>query len=119
MGDEQSETERATEYLNKLLREAVEAGADTVELERVPEGLEVCVLVAGSGIGTVLKSRALEEALIQLVVRRARLENRASGKLDWNVLGANRRITVEEYDSFGESCFRLRLDRAKPSSKKT
>jgi hypothetical protein len=105
-------TERATEYLNGLLREAVEAGADAVELERVPEGLEICLLWGGSGAGTVLKDPALETALFGLIARRAGLRERVKGKMDWKVLGENRSITVEEYDSFGECCFRLKLDQA-------
>lgn len=69
-------------------------------------------------MGTVLKDRALETALVELIVRRAGLENRGRGKLDWNVLGENRRITVEEYDSFGETCFRLKLGKTAPRPKR-
>lgn len=105
----------ATDYLNRILSQAVESGADTVELERVPEGLEICFLAAGTGIGTVLKGRELESELIELVVRRAGLEIRATGRMDWNIRGENCPITVEEYDSFGESCFRLKL--GKPRSR--
>jgi hypothetical protein len=115
MSNNEREADRATQYLNDLLCAAVEAGADTVELERVPEGLEICLLASGSGGGTVLKDRALEAALVQLIVRRAKLGNRGAGTIAWNVLGENHRITVEEYDSFGEACFRLRL--GKPSAR--
>lgn len=110
MSKNQHETERAVEYLNRLLDDAVEAGADTVELERVPERLEICFLAGGAGIGTVLKDRALQAQLIELLVRRAGLKNRS--KMKWNIHGQDCTITVEEYDSFGESCFRLKL--AKP-----
>ncbi len=101
--------DQAAEYLDRLLHEAVEAGADTVELERVPEGLEICFLKGGSGLGHVLKDQTLEEELIELIVRRAGLENRVKGKMNSDIGGKNCRITVEEYDSFGESCFRLKL----------
>ena len=109
MTNTKNKTKQPTDYLDRLLHEAVEAGADTVELERVPEGLEICFLADGSGIGTVLKDRALEAQLIELIVRRAGLEDRVKGKMNWNIFGKNCRITVEEYDSFGESCFRLKL----------
>ncbi|SPE63056.1 hypothetical protein SBV1_950007 [Verrucomicrobia bacterium] len=114
MSTQDHESQRATDYLNGLLHEAVESGADTVELERVPEGLEICFLAAESGIGTVLKDRALEEELFDLIIRRGKLGNRGRGKMDWNVLGEDRRITVEQYDSFGEACFRLKLDKPQP-----
>jgi hypothetical protein len=109
-----NENERAVEYLNRILREAVDAGADTVELERVPEGLEICFLAGGSGSGTVLEDSELESELIELLVVRAGLEERPEGKLKWNIHGQERAITVEEYDSFGESCFRLKLGRPQP-----
>lgn len=101
----------ATEYLNRLLSQAVEAGADTVELERVPEGLEISFLAAGAGMGTVLKDHMLEAELIELIVHRAGLDRRIKGKMSWNLRGENCAIAVEEYDSFGESCFRLKLGR--------
>ncbi len=104
-------TKRATEYLDRVLCDAVESGADTVELERVPEGLEICFLAGGSGMGIVLEDRKLEAELIGLIVRRAGIRDRPTGKMNWKIEGENRTIAVEEYDSFGESCFRLKLDR--------
>lgn len=112
MSRKERETDRAADYLNHLLTQAAEAGADTVLLERVPGGLEICFLAGGAGLGTVLKDRELESELIELVVRRAGLENRATGRMDWDIRGENWPVTVEEYDSFGESCFRLKLGKA-------
>jgi hypothetical protein len=109
MNSNTDEQKRAVEYLIGLLHEAAEAGADTVELERVPGGLEISILARGSGLGTVLKDRALESELMELIVQRAGLEKRVKGKMNWSVFGENCRITVEEYDSFGEPCFRLKL----------
>lgn len=109
MSKNPNKRERAIEYLSQILHEAVDTGADTVTLERVPDGLEICFLRAGSGVGTVLEDRALESALIELLVRRAGLEKRTRGELKWNIHGQERGIRVEEYDSFGESCFRLKL----------
>lgn len=109
MSSEDPEMERAIAYLDEVLREAVEAGADTVELEPVAEGLEIGVLASGSGIGTVLKDLDLAMALIDLIIVRAGLEQWTKGKMTWNVLGEDRRIAVEEYHSFGGSCYRLKL----------
>jgi hypothetical protein len=107
----QNETERAVEYLNRILHQAVDAGAATVELERVPEGLEISFIAGGSGSGTLLKDSELESELIELLVVRAGLEDQPKGKLKWNIHGQERAISVEEYDCFGESCFRLKLGR--------
>lgn len=109
-----NQSEQAADYLDRILCQAVEAGADTVELERVPEGLEICFRAASTGIGTVLKDRKLESGLFELVVGRAGLESRAKGTMNWNIRSEDRAIAVEEYDSFGESCFRLKLGKARP-----
>jgi len=114
MSNHKSETNRAIEYLDGLLREAVEAGADTIELERVPEGLEICFLTRGAGGGTVLEDRELEAELFALIVHRAGLEDRARGKMAWSMPGGSLTIAVEEYDSFGEYCLRLRLAKLRP-----
>ncbi len=109
MSDKRHDDERAAAYLNELLDQAARAGADTIELERVPEGLEICFLRAGSGSGTILKDSELEDRLFELIVRRAGLENRAEGTMDWNIGGRDYAIRVEEYESFDETCFRLKL----------
>ena len=81
------ETERAAHYLNGLFCQAVDADADTLPLERVPEGLEICFFTGGTGVGNVLNDRKLEAELIALVVRRAGLGKRAKGKMNWNLRG--------------------------------
>jgi hypothetical protein len=111
MSKSQEKTQRAVEYLNDILHKAVDTESDTVLLERVPEGLEISFLRGGSGVGIVLEDRALESELIGLLVRRAGLERRVHGRLKWEIHGQERVIRVEEYDSFGESCFRLKLGR--------
>jgi hypothetical protein len=42
-------------------------------------------------------------------VARAGLQEGSKGKSTWTVRGKERVIAVEEYDSFGESCFRMKL----------
>jgi hypothetical protein len=115
MNPRKARSEGAANYLNDLLCRAVEAGADTLELERVPGGLEITWLAGGSCVGIVLQDAELEAELIGLIVRNAGLERRAKGKMQWNIQGKDREITVEEYDSFGESCFRLKLGKAPPA----
>ena len=50
--------------------------------------------------------------VIRLIARRARLRRTAERAFTWRVQGQTRLITVEEYDSFGDACFRLKLGRA-------
>lgn len=109
MNEPQDVPREAVECLDRLFDQAFGAGADAIEFERVPEGLEVSVVKAGSGIGTVLEDPELESELIELIVARAGLQERSRGKLTWTVRGKERVIEVEEYDSFGESCFRMKL----------
>jgi hypothetical protein len=119
MNNEAGQTNRASDYLNKILGEAVKARAHTIELERGPDGLEICVCAGASGVGKILRDSELEGELIELVVQRAGLEERAKGKMDWTILGQDHVIAVEEYDSFGESCFRLKLGKPKVKSSTT
>jgi len=107
----ENKNKHAADYLDRLLHEVVEAGADTVELERIPEGLEICFMAGGSGLGNVLKDRTLDHELVDFVVSRAGLRRRVKGQMNWNIFGKDHLITVEEYDSFGESCFRLKFSK--------
>jgi len=59
----------------------------------------------------VIEDPELESGLVELIVTRAGLEERPMGKMTWTVRGKNRVIAVEEYDSFGESSFRMKLGR--------
>lgn len=118
MNNNSKKTNRAVEYLDDLLHDAFEVGADTIEFERVPGGLEVCILRAGTGLGRVLKDPKFESELIELIVERAGLEERVHGKLKWKINGQDCVIAVEEYDSFGESCFRLTLGKPRSQRKK-
>jgi hypothetical protein len=109
MPSKQKKSKEAAEYLSGILREAVQTGSDKVELERVPDGLEICFTKAGSGIALMLSDPDLEEALFDLIVQRSGVKKRATGKMEWKVLGKTRSIQVKEYNSFGETCFRLKF----------
>ncbi|MBI5030125.1 MAG: hypothetical protein HZB51_06325 [Chloroflexi bacterium] len=99
----------AREKLQQILEEAAEGGADSIELEYAPEGLEISTLVGSTGIGNVLDDRMLAREIIGLIIDRAKLENKSRGVMNWILVGKPRNIIVEEYDSFGESAFRLIL----------
>ncbi|HKZ77076.1 MAG TPA: hypothetical protein VJ124_02045 [Pyrinomonadaceae bacterium] len=103
--------ERGLQMLQSLLEEAIDGGADAIELEYVAEGLEVTFMVGSSGIGSVVDDRMLAAAIIGLIVERAKLQNKSRGVIDWAYRGKSYKITVVEYESFGESAFKLLLQR--------
>ena len=104
----------AEQQLQAYLEEAVEAGADAIVLEYVSEGLEVCFMLGDSGMGRILKDPKLAGAVMQLVGDRAGLDTRTKGTMTCLVRGQPVGITVEEYDSFGECAFRLKLKKRTP-----
>jgi hypothetical protein len=104
----------AEQQLQAYLEEAVEAGANAIVLEYVPEGLEVCFMLGDTGAGRILDDSELAGDLMQLIGDRAGLDNKTKGTMTWLVYGQPVGITVEEYDSFGECAFRLKLKKTTP-----
>ena len=66
---------------------------------------------AATGIGAGAISEGLQQAVIKEIVERARLERKCRGRMPMNLLGKEYEVTVEEYDSFGESAFNLTVKR--------
>jgi hypothetical protein len=104
----------AERQLQAYLDEAIEAGANAIVLEYVPEGLEVCFMLGDTGAGRILKDSKLAGALMQLIGDRAGLDTKTQGTMTWLVHGQPVGITVAEYDSFGECAFRLKLKKKTP-----
>lgn len=104
----------AEQQLQTYLEEAVEAGANAIVLEYVPEGLEVCFMFGDTGAGRVLKDSKLAGDLMQLIFDRAGLDTKPKGTMTWLVHGQPLGIAVEQYDSFGECAFRLKLKKKAP-----
>jgi len=109
--------DRALQKLQQVLEEAVSAGADSIELEYVAEGLEVMYTFESTGSGDVIGDRVLASGIIRLIIDRAKLARRSRGVMNWRLLGKQYNIAVEEYESFGESAFRLIL--GKPGQKRS
>ena len=118
--DEQGELKaEAIRKLGDIIAEAVEVNADEVTIEFDKEGgLEVCFLCGSTGIGGVLVPAKLEEEVIGLIVDRAGMRDRPTGVLEWPLGDTKKSIFVEEYDTFGETAFRLLFKRPKPRSEK-
>ena len=90
------------------MERALAGTADSVLLEPVPEGLEVCWRVGDTGLGTVMSIKK-GNRIVRFIVRAAGLERHDRGALAMKVAGERREISVESYEHFGEWVYRLRL----------
>ncbi len=99
----------ASVTLQSIIETAINEGADAIELEYVPEGLEVTYVTGNMGVGEVVTDRASMKRIVDELIAQAKLEHRSRGGLKWAYRGKSYDIRVEEYESFGESAFRLIL----------
>lgn len=106
---DESKKSRALRKLHEILERAVEGGADSVELEYADSGLEVTFMFGTTGLGGVLVERELEGEVIGLIVQKGHLQKKPRGAMSMMLLGEAHTITIEEYEEFGESGFRLKL----------
>ena len=96
--------------LGGILEEALDAGANVVELEYMDGGLEACYMLGNIGIGALIKPE-LEGEVIRIIVKKAKLGKRTRGKMHIELSGERHSIIVEEYESFGEPAFKLILEK--------
>jgi hypothetical protein len=94
--------------LQNIVEHALIQDADSVLLEPVPEGLEVCWMAGNTGLGTVLSTEE-GNVITRFIVRAANLERHDRGVLAMKVAGESREISVESYEHFGEWAYRLRM----------
>lgn len=94
----------------EILESAAAAGADRLDLEYVSEGVEVCMMVGGAGIGRIL-GREVGGAVIDFIVDAAALRERNRGTLQIRLGGQSHALRVESYEHFGEWAFRVILPR--------
>lgn len=99
--------------LQSLIETACRQGADTIRMEYVTEGLEVTYARRGLSIYYVVTNREAIRTIVGELVSQAGLEHKARGKFKFVYDGREYEIRAEEYDSFGESAFRLTLKRAR------
>ncbi|MEW6406616.1 MAG: hypothetical protein AB1649_32955 [Chloroflexota bacterium] len=102
--------------LHSLLETAIQQGAEMVELEYVAEGLEVTYMSGSYGIGEVVDNRKSIKTIIDELVTQAKLEHKARGVFKWSYNEREYEVRAEEYESFGESAFRLTLKKSKQSA---
>jgi hypothetical protein len=98
------------DVFREILESAVAAGADSLDLEYVPEGLELCMTAGGTGIGRIL-DREVGGAVIDFLVAAAALRVRNRGTLQIQLGGQLYTLRVESHEHFGEWAFRVTLPR--------
>ncbi|HUT14211.1 MAG TPA: hypothetical protein VMY42_27240 [Thermoguttaceae bacterium] len=101
----------------RILEEAVQVGADSLELEWEDRDLVVYQYFGHTGIGAVAIPEELREAVLREIVKRAKLTRQPTGTMVLPLLGKEYEVFVKQYDSFGESEYTLRLNKARKKSK--
>ena len=108
---------KAFRELVRILEEAVQVGADSLELEWEDRDLVVYQYFGHTGIGAVAIPEELREAVLREIVKRAKLTRQPTGTMVLPLLGKEYEVFVKQYDSFGESEYTLRLNKARKKSK--
>ena len=106
-------SDEAFRELVRMLEEAVLTGADSVGLEWEDRDLVVYLYFGNTGLGAVSIPRDLQCSVLGELVERANLTRKPKGRMQVNLLGKDYMVTVNEYESFGESAFTLTLKKAK------
>src|SRR3990172_3959124 len=98
----------ARSSLELILSHANEQSSDSVELEYVPEGLEITYMFGNTGVGTIVKDGQEIREIIDAVVK---LKRKLRGRQGYPYEDRRYKIGIEKYESFGEAAFRIRFTR--------
>jgi hypothetical protein len=90
------------------MERALAGSVDSVLLEPVSEGLEVCFRVGNTGLGTVVSTDE-GNRITRFIIRAAGLERHNRGVLAIKLASESREVSVESYEHFGKWAYRLRL----------
>lgn len=99
--------------LARVLEPAVQAGVTSIGLEWKGRELMVFHQAGEVGLGAARIAKDLQQAVIEELVKRASPARKPKGKMHITLMGKEFEVVVEEYDSFGESAFNLRIREAK------
>ena len=113
--DSDKSKDKGLRRLTEILQKAVDDGADSVQLEYVSGGMEVCFMFGHVGVGAVLIDRALEREVVGYIVDHANLTNKSRSPMKIDLRSGEHIIHVKQYDNFGESAFILEIQ--KPARK--
>jgi hypothetical protein len=117
MPEKADKSDKAFRELVRVLEEAVEAGADSVELEWEDRDLVVYRFFGNTGLGTVPIPKGLQGAVIRELVKKAGLARKPKGKMRLILLEQEYEVLAKEYDSFGESAFTIKLKKSRKRTK--
>lgn len=112
MSEKSEKSERAFQYLVRVLEEAVRARADSVGLEREDGDLMVVQYSKSSGLAQGPVPKELEQALVDEIINRAGLAHSPRGEIQIHLAGRDYRVIVDERDESGESAFNLLLKKS-------
>jgi hypothetical protein len=102
-------SDQAFQELVRVLEEAVQVGANSLELEYEGRDLIVYHRFGNTGLGAARIPKELQRAVIQEIVKKAGLSRKSRGKMQVTLLGKDYEASVKEYESFGESAFTITL----------
>ncbi len=109
MPDKPDRSAEAFRELIRVLEEALRVGADSVGLEYEDRELVLYYYCGNTGIGASDIPLALENEVLEELVRRAGLTRRTKGKMQLSLLGKDYEVLVNSYQDFDEWCYRLTL----------
>ena len=113
MPENTDKSDKAFLELVRVLEEAVQAGATSVELEYEGPDLIVYHNFGNTSLGSACIPKELQQDVIEALVERAGLSRKSKGKMQVRLLGKEYEAGVKEYDSFGESAFTITLKERK------
>ena len=118
MPDNTDDSGTAFQELVRVLEEAVRAGVNSIGLEYKGRELIVFHQSGALGFGAARISKDLQQAVIEVLVKRAGLSRKSRGQMQVFLLGKEYEAVVENYDSFGEPAYVLTLkERKKKASR--
>jgi len=117
MPDNTDRSAKAFQELVQILEEAIRAGTTSGGLEYEGRDLIVYHQFGNTGLGAARIPQELQQEVIEEIVKRAGLSRKAKGKMQIGLLGKEYEAVVEEYDSFGESAFNLKLKERKKKAR--
>ncbi len=112
MSNEAETSGRAFQYLVRVLEDAIKVGADVVGLEREELDLMVVNYFKSVGRAEGFIPQDLQQAVVEEIVKRAELADKARGKMQIRLLGKDHEVVVDERSNWGESGFTLTLKRS-------
>lgn len=105
------ECEIGRQLVTEMLEAAKSSPIDSIELEWGHSDFMVMYFQGSTGLGGVPFDRDQVAALLEFIECQTKWGRGSRGKLAAELVNWKGTIEVEQYDSFGESCFRLYLRR--------